>query len=170
MKRAAVGLLFVLVVSPTIAGGSHDHQSGGPVIYIHVIYNKGPGAPQDRLPQYAANSDIAECLRKTVVERRLPVQFTTDEGSATYLLAVESNDLRDCARLEQQGFALVCAGWNESTRIVKAELVDTKSQQVVWSDDGRKWNGMSHGWLSPVGWECRTGDFAKQFAKFIKKR
>ena len=170
MKKAIVCVLFVLVAIPTIAG-SHNNQVGGPAIYIDAIYNKGPdGASQGRVSEYAANADIAECLRKTMLEKHLPVQFTADKHLANYLLHVESGDYEDCARLDQQGIALVCAGFNRSTRITATQLLDTTTQQIVWSDDGKKWNGMSLGWGSGLGWECRTGDLAKQLAKFIKKK
>jgi hypothetical protein len=169
MKRAVVSVLLVLAAIPTLAGDGHD-QVGGPVIYIDVLYNKGPdGASQGRVSEYA-NADIAACLRTTMTEKHLPVQFATDQHSARYLLHVESGDYEDCAKLEQQGFALVCAGFNRSTRITGAQLLDTSTQQVVWSSDERKkWNGISLFWPSQA-WECRTADFAKRLAGFIKKR
>jgi hypothetical protein len=164
MKKAATCIFLLLLVAiPMIARNQRHAPAAGPMIYIE------PSSTTDNTNQ------VAMCLRNTITGKRVPVQFTSDKGSARYVLRYEGEDYKDCARLEPQAVAgtigasaLVCVGWNTGTRITSVKLVDATTQQVIWSDDLKKWAGASSFWPGQT-WDCNMAEVAKRLKHFLEK-
>jgi hypothetical protein len=164
MKKAAtcIFLLFLAAI-PMIARNQRHAPAAGPMTYIE------PSSTGD----YA--NQVAVCLRSTITEKHVPVQFTSDKASARYILRYKGKDYQDCARLEPQSVAgtigasaLVCVGWNTGMQITSVKLVDATTQQVIWSDDLKKRAGASRFWPSQR-WDCNMADVAKRLKHFLEK-
>jgi hypothetical protein len=163
--KIAVTCIFLLflVAIPMIARNQRHAPAAGPMVYIEPSNTTGN------------TNQVAMCLRNTITEKRVPVQFTSDQASARYILRYEGKDEKDCARLEPQPIpgtigvsALVCVGWNTGTRITSVKLVDATTQQVIWSYDLKRWAGASSFWPAQT-LDCNMADVAKRMKHFLEK-